>query len=165
VVGQPAIAEGRPATLSVCEVFDNLDLYSGKLVEIRGLLSTSRELMALHDSDCRLPFKGRWKDWPKAINLTTASPTAPHTARIADLDSLRAPGIVLDFFQEVPPRELGVEVTLTVVGRLEAIEDRLPSASGDPNTSSRNLGFGNLRSFAAQLVCEGVRDIVLGQIR
>lgn len=161
---QTAKSESGSATLSVCDVFANLDAYSGKLVEIRRMLSTSKEWFDLRDPACGSAFKGQWKDWPRAIHLVLASPgVQPATALALDRGALQHAGIVLRFFGEVTPHELGVEVTFTALGRLRSIRDRSPTVNR--SIPSEGLGFGHLSSFPAELVCEGMKDIALRSVR
>ena len=85
---------------------------------------------------------------------------------------------MLTFFHEVKPRELGVEVTFTAIGKLESIRSRPPQPSvplsshlkspalaAFPARRAMGPGFGHLEGFPAQLVSAYVKDIVLTQLR
>ena len=156
---QSVSAGSNPVIVSVCDVFSNPGSYAGKVVAMRGRLRVFKEFFALDDPTCSSGFNGPHRNWPRAVHLVL-HPKGPWRGYPGvDPGALQHADIIFTFFQECPPHELGVEVMLTATGRLETIWDR-PSSSGNSGPRTEGPGFGHLANFAAQLVCQSVKDMV-----
>ena len=161
-MAKPVTALG---VVSVCEVFTNLDTYTGKIVEVRGHLRYGREWSAVGDPSCPSQFPGSPKDWPRLIVLVF-NPSETHSPADSRIDRSEVDRAlkILSFMQYGTPEQLGVDVTLIVTGEFRSI--RSPKETrGLPNIAGDGPGFGHLGAFPAEILCQKIKDIVIRQVR
>ena len=63
-------------TISVCEVFENLDKLSGELIAVHGEFSIGRHDDGISQQDCAAAPETKGHKWPTAIHFVSGKPTA-----------------------------------------------------------------------------------------
>jgi len=149
--------------LTVCEVFQDLQANSGRMIEVRGELLTGRRTFALRQKDCPTKLRTGDLEWPTAIDLAAAGSIQLDSPAAFSLDekAVAAMDKLLCFLHESTASELGVGITATFVGELRTRE--VYRAKSAPDGTPYGGGFGHLGVYPAQLVYRTVKDIVIRQ--
>jgi hypothetical protein len=138
--------------LTVCHVMQNLPLYSGKIVRIRGDWHGSY----LEDK-CDKQLQTGNHQWPNSIlliltqNLRDYDEPVDWFFGINEYNSL-----FRELLQFKPP------VYATIVGRIDARAQLSPSPNGG---SPVPYGYGHLGAFAARIVIKEIKDIMGKELR
>jgi len=152
------------STIPVCRLFEDLRSYSGRMVQVRGRLITSRRGWALGEDNCPHAFETYGLKWGTAVELQRAGsglvkPPVGFSPDIAALDRMEK---LLCFLNETTAEELGVQIVGTFVGELRTRDKYGPPVT--PSGRSAGTGFGDLGALPAQLVLRTVKDLVIRQI-
>jgi len=156
------ICSQEQPVLTICELFENLDAYAGKIVKIQGQVLTSRHSFALGQKDCSRPFSTGGAKWPTALNLVRAGSRTLESPVAFSLnqESVERMDKILCFLHSTSASQLGVEITATFVGELQTRNYLLVNR---PRANGAIRGFGDGGSFPAQLVYKSVGNIVVRQ--
>ncbi len=154
---------GDQNTVTVCNIFEDLKSYSGKIIEVRGELVTGREIFVLRQEGCLSKYTTDNREWPAALDLAEAGSAGvkPPVVFRLDEDSIKRMDKLLCFLHESTAAELGVEITATFVGELRVAKEFKDNSLPFPRTFA--LGYGHLGAFPAQLVYRSVKGIVIRQ--
>jgi hypothetical protein len=134
---------------TVCHVLQNLTLYDGKIIQIRG------EWRGRHiEEQCQTPLQTDSHKWPNAILLIY--PNNLHE-EYGDkpVNWTFGPNEAETSFREL--MRFNGPVHATIIGRLDARAKLLPSPNGGPPVP---FGYGHLNAFPAQIVMKEIKDIV-----
>lgn len=169
-IGGAAGASGQtiPGTVSVCDLFEDLQSHKGKTVSVRGMLYTGFEVSAL-GSQCNSKFvtKYNWGPslpgipeqpparvyvWPTALHMVNSSlaqkeePVEFET----DLESCHKVDLLIERdLAKLKPTDKP-EIWITIVGKL-LMKDHYVIAKATDG-SARGIGYGHLNVYPAQLV-------------
>jgi hypothetical protein len=154
--GEANPAEG-PATITVCQFFQNPLIYSNQVIAVRGKWRLGAHSASVYDDGCGkpcttsnagFPWEPRTLTWPCAIHL--------------DLKSLPAPelNIVLRLVDTANQGRTETEIMGTFVGRLEMKEQY---AVATPRYFSQpiGIGYGDAGVHAAQIAVNSVRHVAV----
>src|ERR1039458_3989310 len=171
VVGQmsPASSEAVP----LCNLFDDLKSYDGRMISVRGILFTGREIFALGQhceskfvtkySLAPLPLRGLAAlqseyVWPTALDLADSAFREPGEQAVGFHTNHEAVDRVFALVRRERARidNRKVEVLVTVVGRLR-MKDHYDIAKFEDGTLHGG-GYGHLGAYPAQVVIETMID-------
>jgi len=133
----------------VCDIFEDLKRYSGKIIEVRGELVTGRETFVLRQEGCLSKFTTDNREWPAALDLAEAGSAGvkPPVVFRLDEDSIKRMDRLLCFLHESTAAEFGVEITATFVGELRVAKEFKDNRLPFPSTFAH--GYGHLGAFPA----------------
>ena len=153
----------EPPTLSVCDVFKDLQSWSGKQIAVRGELDFSIEIYAVSQRNCPVAFETEGIKWATAITLGIRTPESDIPE--ADLRSLRflrnLTGLLMKTYLEgrpsmVPP----FQISGTFIGTLRT-RDSYAGAMQGSDGLAMITGFGHMGRFPARLEIIAVRDVMI----
>lgn len=175
-VSSPLCAQVVEAT--ACDILANPQSFDGKIVRVKGTISSGFEEFALKDPSCDRPINAIWLAYPDGTK-GKAGPAAFLQLQLAKNNPAIAtipsrPAVKLDKNKDfkqfdsllsTPYKTGGMclgctryTVTATLVGRLDGVKDAGIARDGSGKVVSAN-GFGNLNLYRARLVLQSVGDV------
>lgn len=155
-------ADIEPPVMNVCDLFENLRAYEGRLVAVAGELQSSRELAVIVGKGCRHSFSTHGDKWPTVLTLLPSDErqklgqAVPFETDLAAVDSaLRISRNLIESDNKV---DAGARVVAVVVGKIimkqsyEALDHTLPPRP-------IRDGFGWLGLSPAGIVAKTIRDV------
>jgi hypothetical protein len=163
---------------TTCDILADPQSFDGKIVRVKGTVSSGLEEFALKDASCKQPINAIWLAYPEGTK-GKAGPAAFVQLQLAKNNPSTAtipsrPPVKLDKNKEfkqfdsllsAPYKAGGMclgctryTVTATLVGRLDGVKDAgiARDISGKFVSAS---GFGNLNLYRARLVLQSVADV------
>jgi hypothetical protein len=141
-------------TVGVCDVMQNLESYSGKIITVRGEVYFSREVSALGDRQCTFSFEAAGRKWPNAFWLAGSKPgndTSVADHRQEEFLSAVLSSLMELYWRAAPITEPPYAVSAVFTGVLTTNKEYW--ASHVP------AGFGHLGAYPAQLDVIAVKDV------
>jgi hypothetical protein len=175
-VSGPLCAQAVDAT--TCDILANPQSFDGKIVRVKGTISSGFEEFALKDPLCDQPINAIWLAYPGGTK-GKAGPAAFLQLQLAKNNPATAtipsrPAVKLDKNKDfkqfdsllsTPYKTGGMclgctryTVTATLVGRLDGVKDAGIARDSSGKVVSAN-GFGNLNLYRARLVLQSVADV------
>jgi hypothetical protein len=163
---------------STCDILSNPQSFDGKIVRLKGTVSSGFEEFVVKDSSCGQPINAIWLAYPDGTK-GKAGPAAFLRLQLAKNNPATAtipshPAVKLDKNKDfkqfdallsTPYKAGGMclgctryTVTATLVGRLDGVKDAGVVRDGSGKFISAN-GFGNLNLYRARLVLQSVADL------
>ncbi len=145
---QVATTDTTAKTITVCELFQQLDSYRGKIVSVRGVYRDG-----LGQEDCREKFVTGGHEWPTVLFLVDSDFTREGEAPVPFITDHKS-WDALELIDQRESRQGGrVDIYVTIVGQLLARKRYVPD-NGDVVG-----GYGDHSVFLAELVVKTVKDI------
>jgi hypothetical protein len=145
--------------LTVCEVFEHLQSYRDKLVQVSGRLYTSRHGWILSQQGCAKAIVVRGLRWPTTIDVIGPHLGEPPATFHADEAPMKQIDEVFCFLNNYTQEELGIKITVSFVGELRTRKEYGPPVN--PSGQPSGLGFGHMGASPAQLVIRDIARIVI----
>ncbi len=175
-VSAPLCAQVVDAT--ACDILANPQSFDGKIVRVKGTISSGFEEFVLRDPSCDQSINAIWLAYPDGTK-GKAGPAAFLQLQLAKNNPATAsipsrPVVKLDKNKDfkqfdsllsTPYKAGGMclgctryTVTATLVGRLDGVKDAGIARDGSGKVVSAN-GFGNLNLYRARLVLQSIGDV------
>jgi hypothetical protein len=148
-------------TVTVCQVFEDLPLWSGKVISVHGEVTLGLEVFALHEATCPKRPSTEGINWPTAIWLSSSSfgqrsaPTdLPSVSFFSDVLRLLRNSFMRGNGSGRPP----FRITATLVGVLRT-SNSFGFVREENGRKFLYGGFGHLAAYPAELEYLAVKDI------
>ena len=147
----------RPRVVTVCELMKDLKSFNGKILAVRGELSTGPEEFTVRDDKCGYRLVTEGHSWPCALWLTPPGGLAetPVNFRV-DETAFRQFWATVN---EARAKRKSARVVATFVGKLET-RTRFYGGPG-ANSPWIGNGFGHLNAYPGQVVLQTVKDVLI----
>jgi hypothetical protein len=174
---------GQTVDATVCDILEKPQSFNGKIVRIKGTVSSGFDEFVIKADDCKHHIDSIWLSYPEGtkaksgpVALLQLQPARDFSGTVTPVD--RAPVTLdnkskefkqFDSLLATPYKGGGVclgctkyEVSATLTGRLDFVVPALQrDASGKISAIS---GFGNLNAWSTRLVLQSVSDIAPHEI-
>jgi hypothetical protein len=147
-------------TVSVCDVMQNLEKLSGNLINVRGEVYFSREILALGQRTCTSVYETDGRKWGNALSLVFSSRAATNPlSKTVDRRPLEFLDTVIRtltnlYWRTDPLVEPPYQIFATFEGVLQTRSPEYRALHGP-------LGFGHLGMYPAQLEVTNVKDVTI----